>query len=139
MEQRPPRAEIKWIRLQEICWELAGRKKIIHVHGSTEAPPDLRAGVTMEGDRVDILMNLLYNKCLEDVIDSLAHEMAHIVIDDEGHGPEFERAWAEVRKKITSEYERLERERRPGQRAGLSGPAASGRRRPGRDSARRRP
>jgi hypothetical protein len=51
-------------------------------------------------------MNLLYNKNLEDVIDSLAHEMAHIVlgVGDEGHGPIFNRKWEILRKKINQMY-----------------------------------
>jgi hypothetical protein len=109
MEKRPGNADIKWIRLQGICLDLIDRKQIVHIHGSTDVPTNLRALVSQEGGRVDIFMNLLYNKNLEDVIDSLAHEMAHIVLGQEGHGPDFERTWAELRKRITREYRDLER------------------------------
>jgi hypothetical protein len=109
MEKHPGNADIKWIRLQGICLDLIDRKQIVHIHGSTDVPANLRALVSQEGGRVDIFMNLLYNKNLEDVIDSLAHEMAHIVLGQEGHGPDFERTWIELRKRITREYRDLER------------------------------
>lgn len=99
-------ADIKWIRLQEICLGMAGPGITLHVHGSTDVPPNLRAAVSREGLRVDILLNLLYNKNLEDVIDSLAHEMAHIVLGEDGHGPEFDRQWTKLRRSITREYRR---------------------------------
>ena len=98
------REGIKWIRLQEICLDLAGPGVDLHIHGSTDVPPNLMAAVERDGSRIDILLNLLYNKTLEDVIDSLAHEMAHIVLGNEGHGPEFDRQWAALRNKIGSEY-----------------------------------
>ena len=107
MGQKSQKSDIKWIRLQDICLDLVDRKKVVHIHGSTDVPANLRAAVTQEGGRVDILMNLLYNKNREDVIDSLAHEMAHIVFEDEGHGPEFNKKWEELRESITREYRRL--------------------------------
>lgn len=100
-------SDIKWIRLQNICLDLVGRKLVLHVHASTDVPPELCAAVHREGDRIDILMNMLYNKNREDVIDSLAHEMAHIVLNTEGHGPEFDEKWAALRKSITREYRLL--------------------------------
>jgi hypothetical protein len=100
------REEIKWIRLQQICLDLAGPGIDLHLHGSTDVPSDLMAAVSREGPRIDILMNLLYNKNLEDVIDNLAHEMAHIVLGCEDHGPDFGHEWAALRGKITREYGR---------------------------------
>lgn len=97
-------ADIRWIRLQEICLDIAGPGVSLHVHGSTDVPPNLQAAVSREDQRVDILLNLLYNKTLEDVIDNLAHEMAHIVLGDEGHGVKFDREWARLRASITREY-----------------------------------
>ena len=110
MGSRRQRTDVKWIRLQEICLALVDNKLTLHVHGSTDLPIDLRAAVSQEGQRVDIVMNLLYNKNLEDVIDSLAHEMTHIVrgVGDEGHGPKFNRKWKELRKSMTHEYQDLE-------------------------------
>ena len=103
------RDEIKWIRLQEICIDLAGPGVDLHLHGSTDVPSDLMAAVSREGPRIDILMNLLYNKNLEDVIDNLAHEMAHIVLGREDHGPDFDCEWAALKRKITLEYGRRRR------------------------------
>lgn len=101
------RADIKWIRLQEICRSTAGCGLTVELHASTDIPANTRAEVLKEGHRVDIVLNMLYNKTLDDVIDSLAHEMTHIVpgVGDEGHGTEFSRKWNEVRKMITQEYQ----------------------------------
>lgn len=101
------REGIKWIRLQRICLDLADPGIDLHIHGSTDVPPDLMAAVERDGSRIDILMNLLYNKTLEDVIDSLAHEMAHIVLNTEGHDGEFDKMWIKLRKRITRDYRAL--------------------------------
>lgn len=111
MPSRKPHARkpaIKWIRLQEICLSLAGPGVSLHVHASTEVPADLCAAVERQDDRIDILMNMLYNKTLEDVIDNLAHEMAHIVLSDPDHGPAFHEKWDDLRKDIAREYESRE-------------------------------
>ncbi|MBP7705693.1 MAG: hypothetical protein KA243_00440 [Candidatus Aminicenantes bacterium] len=111
MSSRKPRAHepaIKWIRLQAICLGLLGPGITLHVHASTEVPPDMCAAVERRDDRIDILMNMLYNKTLEDVIDNLAHEMAHIVLSDPDHGPAFDEKWDALRTEITREYESRE-------------------------------
>jgi len=63
----------------------------------------------MHSPHADILLNLLYNKNLDDVIDSLAHEMAHIVLGDDGHGPEFDLHWTKLRRSIIREYHRVDK------------------------------
>ena len=104
---KQPEHDIKWIRLQEICVNLVDGACVVHITASTDVPPNLRAAVEREGDRIDILMNMLYNKNREDVIDSLAHEMAHIVLGTADHGPAFNEKWAALRKSITREYRLL--------------------------------
>jgi hypothetical protein len=107
MTPKQPEHDIQWLRLQEICLDIIDRKGVLHVHASTDVPENLRAAVSREGDRIDILMNMLYNKNLEAMIESLAHEMAHIVLGSEGHGAAFDRKWEELRKSITREYHNL--------------------------------
>jgi|WetSurSiteA1Bulk_404760.scaffolds.fasta_scaffold65344_1 GTP diphosphokinase / guanosine-3',5'-bis(diphosphate) 3'-diphosphatase len=107
MGLKAKQTDIKWIRLQEICLNLVDRTCTVHITASTDVPPNYQALVSREGERIDVLMNMLYNKNLADVIDSLAHEMAHIVLDTAGHGPEFNEKWAALRKSITGEYGRL--------------------------------
>jgi hypothetical protein len=107
MGAKTSQSDIKWIRLQEICLNLVDRTCVVHITASTDVPPDLRAAVERKDGRVDVFMNMLYNKNRDDVIDSLAHEMAHIVLDSAGHGPEFNEKWAALRKSITREYRLL--------------------------------
>ena len=106
MKRMVPAAEIKWIRLQNICEAIVDRKKTVHIHGSTDVPENLRAAVEQRGDRVDIVMNLLYNKDLADVIRSLAHEMTHIVLQagNGAHGLRFNRKWRSLGREMTVLY-----------------------------------
>jgi hypothetical protein len=123
MRKTPSHDGIKWIRLQEICRDTVGRGLTIELHASTDIPGNTRAAVLKEGHRVDIALNMLYNKTLDDVIESLAHEMTHIVlgIGDEGHGPKFNHKWDEVRKMIRREYRSRDEKKPPGRR-GVEGP-----------------
>lgn len=95
---------IKWMRLREICRDIAGDGVRVELHASTDLPADMRAAVLRKEYRVDIALNMLYNKSLDDCLDSLAHEMAHIVIGTDGHGEAFEKEWARLRRTMTREY-----------------------------------
>jgi len=105
--------EIKWIRLQDICKDIIFRKRqediSIFLHGSMDLPANLRATVERHGDRVDLLVNLTYNKGVEDIIKSLAHELAHIVLGrgDECHETRrFVRTFQVLVGEITDAYEK---------------------------------
>lgn len=109
MEQTP---RIKWVRLQDISRDVLKRhnKEDIEVflHGSMDLPANLRATVERHGARVDLLVNLTYNKGLKDIIKSLAHELAHIVLGlgDECHETKrFERTIQVLTGEISDAYD----------------------------------
>lgn len=101
---------IKWFRLKEICEEILGimtkKRLVVNIHNSTDVPDSMLAAVCREGDRVDIALNALFNKQLEDVIENLAHELVHIIDHDEGHSADFARKAAAIQRRITADYSR---------------------------------
>lgn len=78
--------------------------RTVHVHGSTELPNGLRAAVDAAPQRADIALNLNLVKSADEVIDALAHELAHVTAnterDDNSHAAEWER----LRALITHKY-----------------------------------
>lgn len=91
---------IKWIRLREICEELTGLPVKFYLGEMHEHE---RACVLKEGNEIEIAMNLLYCKTLEDVVDNLAHELAHVLSNKE-HTDEFEKKFNELRAIIMNKY-----------------------------------
>jgi len=73
---------IRWLKLLnngKLILESYGIKADIEIHLSTALPDDVRANVQGTSIKVDILLSALHNKTEDDVIDSLAHELSHIV------------------------------------------------------------
>ena len=101
---------IKWLRLQEICQEVILKKtgEILElaIHASTTAlPQHLRSAVERKGKDISIFINLEWNKNLDQVIDSLGHEVAHITEGTEDcQTTKFRKAWRENRAEITKLY-----------------------------------
>ena len=113
---------IKWMRLKEIAERLLKDMMTdddgcvpevpeVNIMCATDLPPDLRAAVRPEFDAtgkrvINIALNLLYNKTLEDVIDSIAHELAHEMISAAGddHGKRFEAMMRRVARKMKKAY-----------------------------------
>lgn len=106
------RSEIKWVRLQDACRsvviEETGDDVSLFLHGSIDLPLELRAAVERKSDRIDIMLNLVYNKTIKDIIESLSHELAHIVLGegDSAHvHTRFNRAMTKIQKALMREYE----------------------------------
>lgn len=92
------------MRAESIARSLQNKDCVVHVHGSTDLPHDMRAAVTATPARVDIALNLTRVKSEYEVIDALAHELAHVTTnttqDDNAHAHE----WACLREIITKKY-----------------------------------
>lgn len=106
------RSEIKWVRLQEACQVVVqaeiGDDVTMFLHGSIDLPLDLRAAVERKKDRVDIMLNLVYNKTIKDIIESLAHELTHIVMGagDEAHvQTKFTKTMTRIQRALVHEYD----------------------------------
>jgi hypothetical protein len=101
---------IKWFRLKEICEAIlitmTKQKLVVNIHNSTDVPSDMLAAVSREGERVDIALNALFNKQLEDVVENIAHELVHIIDNDPEHDDEFAKKTKVIQRRITREYNR---------------------------------
>lgn len=106
--------EIKWIRLQEISEailsEQTGEQLIVNLMLSTEVPMEVRSLVKRADSQVYIMFNPFHNKGLGSLIISLAHELAHIILDTEDHPETLGAKRDELSKLITSWYLRLEKD-----------------------------
>ena len=73
---------IRWLKLLnngKLILESYGIKANIEIHLSTALPDDVRANVQGTSVKADILLSALHNKTEDDVVESMAHELAHIV------------------------------------------------------------
>ena len=73
---------IRWLKLlnnAKLILESYGTKADIEIHLSTALPDDVRANVQGTSVSADILLSALHNKTEDDVVASIAHELAHIV------------------------------------------------------------
>ena len=95
---------IKWLRLKRICEELCGR--IVRIHSSTELSDDQVAGVEFNNDEVNIILNMRLTKSESMIIRALAHEMLHVINNNNSHNIDFDEKWNDLEEKIRMEYEK---------------------------------
>lgn len=89
---------IRWINLQDELRKIL--KQEVQIHASTEAPRGLNAYVLSDGGRTDILLNLLYLKSKDEILEGLAHEAAHALAEDKIHSEKWAQAKEKVKKKL---------------------------------------
>ncbi len=95
--------KIKWGRLQKICEGITGKPvSIVAQAGGAGVPPSVRGAVKIEATGIMVYLNLLMNKTAEDVIATLAHELAHNVFPE--HGNDFVDQKKELEARIKKEY-----------------------------------
>lgn len=92
---------IKWIRLKNICCELTGLD--VQIIASTHES-NYRAFVRREGLIIEIYLNLKFAKTINDVIESLAHELAHVILDSDRHCNNFTIKMNELKNLIKEKY-----------------------------------
>jgi len=95
---------IRWQRIQKEASKIAGRG--ITIHGTTALPEDIRAFVKDDAKQVEIVLNMKFNKTEKDVVLSLAHELAHVTLGDEGHGDTHTDEAKRIEKSLNSALER---------------------------------
>lgn len=102
--------EIKWIRLRECCERVLDVDRpnehlIVEIYCATDIEDTTRAAIVRNNQRVEIALNLLYNKNLEDVIMSLAHELTHVSLREYGHPRDFESKVKHMAERLTRLYQ----------------------------------
>ncbi len=98
--------KIKWGRLKRIAQKISGKN--VDIYGSTRMSPEIRSAVEFNGGRADIGINLKQVKNVQEVIEALAHELAHVVLGDSAHTEEHKKKWRELTDKIKVKYEEEE-------------------------------
>jgi predicted metal-dependent hydrolase len=94
---------IRWLRLQKIATEIANRKVTINLTTSSKIT-GYRALTEFNSQSMLVYMNGCLIKSVEEVIDALAHELAHVTLGTKDHGNEFDLEWARIRSLITERY-----------------------------------
>lgn len=105
-------SNIKWIRLKEVCEqtlraELPDEQSlVVNIIASTDIELNLRAAVERTGEVINIALNFFYNKGLTEVVDSLAHELAHVVLNSGGeyHTAPFRSTMRRLARTIMASY-----------------------------------
>ena len=92
---------LRWMKLKEIAEKITKEKVDIHI--STQLDKNIRGVCTrnLQTNGVEILLNAKYAKKEEDVIETLAHELAHLKV--KGHGNEFQKEMDRIKKEIERE------------------------------------
>ena len=93
---------IRWIRLQNILDDIfLSRGLRSKIYASNSLPSNLIAGVGKNGLDVAILLNLNENKSEHQIIESLAHEIAHILNNNNTHDSIHQEKCLEIKLQIT--------------------------------------
>ena len=95
-------SSILWSRLRDIASRSVGKN--VQLFATTEMDHNLRAVVRSQLDTTEIILNLAYNKTIGQIIKSLAHELAHVKLGNNGHDNQFKEEWGRLVKVITDEY-----------------------------------
>jgi predicted metal-dependent hydrolase len=94
--------KIKWKKIANIASEVAGEQ--ITIHGSTELPSDISSYVQLLDEKCEILLNLNVIKSDEQILESLAHELAHLKNGSTVHDIRFADESAYVLEKLQDRY-----------------------------------
>ncbi len=98
---------IKWLKLKSIVKEIT--EKEVEFVASTH-PSEFRAFVVAKGNKIEIYLNMEFAKDVDDVIKSLAHEVAHVLLNDNKHTNKFRDKWNDLTKTITEKYKEVKNE-----------------------------
>ncbi|MCD6124306.1 SprT-like domain-containing protein [bacterium] len=89
---------LRWLKLKKIAEEIT--KESVDIHITTQLKENIRGVCTrnMQTNGVEILLNAKYAKKEDDVIETLAHELAHLKV--KGHGKSFQKEMDRIKELI---------------------------------------
>lgn len=96
---------IRWIRLKKILSDLTGCD--VHIYATTEMGNESIAKLDLTGTTflsAEVVINLARVKGLNDAINALSHEGAHIITRDSAHDVDFKAQRDRLRKDIVYQY-----------------------------------
>lgn len=101
-EARQLSGEVMWLRIRRAAEELVGKR--VELYLSTAVPPDLKGVVEDEGNVVYIVLNMTYSKEIDNILDIVAHELAHVKTRKLEHDATFNAAYTELREELRRRY-----------------------------------
>ena len=91
---------IKWLWLKKVAEKICGTPVEIHI--TTQLDKNIRGVIFQNGPRYEVLLNAKWAKKEEDVVETLAHELAHAVTGAR-HGEKWKMKMEEIKKILTKE------------------------------------
>lgn len=98
--------KIKWGRLKNIASKLSGRKVVINLT-TDNGMKGYNALVDFNSDEATIYLNGNKCKSLDMVIDAVAHELAHVITEDQQDSGRHKKTWDSLKEKIREEYNKV--------------------------------
>jgi len=96
--------KIKLQKLKTIVEKITSRKVNITYTTMFEQGDNRKAVVTFNNIEANIVINSSNIKSVEDIIDAVAHETAHIILGTNEHSKRFLAKWNELFAEIKSKY-----------------------------------
>ena len=91
---------IKWLRLKEAAEKICGAPVEIHI--TTQLDKNIRGVILQSGPGYEVLLNAKWAKEEGDVVETLAHELAHTVTGTR-HGVKWKKKMEEILDILTKE------------------------------------
>jgi len=91
---------VKWLRLKEAVEKICGAPVEIHI--TTQLDKNIRGVILQSGPGYEVLLNAKWAKREEDVVETLAHELAHTVTGVR-HGEKWKKKMEEIKEMLTKE------------------------------------
>jgi len=95
--------KIKLKKLKRISEKITNIK--VNITMTTAINDERKAVVIFNKKNADIVINGNKIKEINDVIDGVAHELAHIVLNSKKHNDKFLSKWADIYSTVKIEYE----------------------------------
>lgn len=93
--------KVKWLRLLEIAKKVSGSEVVFVASAGDETAEKLRGAIKLQRPLI-VYLNLGKNKTEDEIMHTLAHELAHAKVDE--HSNKFFEVVNDLRKTIKEEY-----------------------------------
>lgn len=81
---------MKWLRMKDVLSSMTQRP--VEIVLSTELSDNLRSAIEFSDTNVLLCLNAKYSKNDDDIIETVAHEIAHVIVGNNQHNTEWELA-----------------------------------------------
>lgn len=96
--------KIKWKKLKKISKEICKKQVDITLTTIEEEGENVRAATVFNSKGAHIVINGNKIKSVDDIINSISHELSHIVLGNNNHDDRFYTEWNRIYSTINIEY-----------------------------------